>query len=86
MKIHQLKLKPTEPVFSEERGGTYLISNNRQLFFSAEMWDDLVKAVREFEAGGRSVVWTNYQEPDRPRFVLPSTPEKLKKASLDDLV
>lgn len=84
--MNQLKIKPTEPVFGEARGGVYLISNNRQLFFKAESWDDLVRAVIEFERNERKVEWKNYVEPDRPSFVLPSAPKSKPKASLDDLV
>jgi hypothetical protein len=88
--IHELKLKPTEPVMGETRGGVYLISNNRQMYFKAEGWDDVVRLVKEFEANGRKTAVQNYVEPEPRQPVMGAYTNHFKpaakKASLDDLV
>lgn len=86
--LHELKLKPTDPVFGESRGGVYLISNNRQLYFSAQNWDDVVRLVGELEANGRRAPVQNYVEAERthsPSTYTAAKPAK-PKAALDDLV
>lgn len=88
MSLHELKLKPTEPVMGETRGGVYLISNNRQIYFKAEGWDDVVRLVKEFEANGRTTAVQNYTErPPTPNGAWTNHFKPApKKASLDDLV
>lgn len=85
---NQIKIKPTEPVFGEARGGVYLISNNRQIFFKAEAWDDLRALMMEFEIINRTRSVQNYVEPEKPepRVVSFVQPVQKKKANLDDLI
>lgn len=86
---HHLKIKSHPAVFGDaSTAGVTIISNNRHIYFSNFMWEELKTMIMQFEAANRQTIQNYVDAPGRPsaQDFLKSTTTTSKKATLDDLI